>query len=111
MDGRQVAGVGNIYANESLFLARIDPRRPSGRVGVARYQRLAESIRSVLRQAIRGGGTSLRDFVRADGQPGYFAQDLQVYGRDGQPCRDCGAPIRQRRIGQRSTFFCARCQR
>jgi formamidopyrimidine-DNA glycosylase len=111
MDGRRVAGVGNIYANESLFLAGIHPGRASGRVSAARYQRLAESIRTVLRRAIREGGTSLRDFVREDGQPGYFARDLQVYGRDGLPCLRCGGTIRQRRIGQRSSFFCVRCQR
>jgi formamidopyrimidine-DNA glycosylase len=111
MDARVVVGVGNIYANESLFLAGIHPGRPSGRIGAARYARLAEAIRTVLRRAIEEGGTSLRDFVREDGRPGYFAQELQVYGRAGEPCRGCGAPIRQRRIGQRSSFYCPNCQR
>ncbi|MBK1722065.1 bifunctional DNA-formamidopyrimidine glycosylase/DNA-(apurinic or apyrimidinic site) lyase [Thiocystis violacea] len=110
MDAAIVVGVGNIYANESLFLAGIHPARLCGRIGLARYQRLAEVIRSVLLASITQGGTTLRDFVREDGQPGYFAQSLRVYGREGQPCRSCGEAIRQRRIGQRSSFYCSRCQ-
>ena len=111
MDAGVVVGVGNIYANESLSLAGIHPARPCGRVSRARYARLAGAIRQVLASAIAQGGTTLRDFVAEDGRPGYFAQSLRVYGRTGEPCRGCGEPIRQRRIGQRSSFYCPRCQR
>jgi formamidopyrimidine-DNA glycosylase len=110
MDGAVVVGVGNIYANEALFRAGIDPRRACHRIALARYRRLAEAIRAVLATAIEAGGTTLRDFQREDGRPGYFAQQLQVYGREGEPCPGCGAPIRQQRIGQRSSFYCPRCQ-
>ena len=111
MDSRIVVGVGNIYASESLFMARIHPHRPAGRIGPERYDRLADSIKLVLAAAIAEGGTSLRDFVQEDGKPGYFAQQLRVYGRNGKPCPGCGEAIRQQRIGQRSSFYCARCQR
>lgn len=111
MDGRLVVGVGNIYANEALFRAGIDPRRAAGKVSLQRYERLAEAIREVLQQAIAQGGTTLRDFVNASGKPGYFQQTLAVYGREGEPCRICGGPIRAVRLGQRSTFYCPRCQR
>lgn len=111
MDNANVVGVGNIYAQESLFLAGIHPSRAAGRVSRARYQILAEAIRTVLSQAIEAGGTTLRDFARADGRPGYFAQQLRVYGRAGQPCLQCGAPLHAGRHGQRSTVFCPGCQR
>jgi formamidopyrimidine-DNA glycosylase len=111
MDGHVVVGVGNIYASESLFLAGIHPARACHRISLERYRRLAEAIRSVLGASIAQGGTSLRDFVQEDGNPGYFAQSLQVYGRAGEPCPSCGEPVRQRRIGQRSSFYCPRCQR
>jgi len=111
MDGRVVAGVGNIYANESLFLSGVHPRRKAGAVSLLRYERIAHSIKAVLNDAIRAGGTTLRDFSRSDGEPGYFAQQLEVYGRDGAPCSRCGAPIRSAVIGQRGTFYCPRCQR
>jgi formamidopyrimidine-DNA glycosylase len=111
MDSRVVVGVGNIYASEALFVAGIHPNRASGRIGLDRYRLLAGSIRAVLGDAIAQGGTSLRDFVQEDGNPGYFAQYLQVYGRVGEPCRTCGTPIGVRRIGQRSSFYCPRCQR
>jgi formamidopyrimidine-DNA glycosylase len=111
MDSRVVVGVGNIYANEALFLAGIDPRRACHRISRERYRRLARCLREVLQHAIFQGGTTLRDFSREDGRPGYFALSLNVYGRAGAPCPGCGAPISQRRIGQRSTFFCGRCQR
>jgi formamidopyrimidine-DNA glycosylase len=111
MDGRLVVGVGNIYANEALFRARIDPRRAAGRIGAARYAELAAQIQDVLRQAIAQGGTTLRDFVNASGKPGYFQQTLSVYGREGQPCVRCGGPVRSARLAQRSTFYCPRCQR
>lgn len=111
MDGGVVVGVGNIYASESLFLAGIHPARPSQRISLERYRGLAAAIRAVLGASIAQGGTSLRDFVQEDGTPGYFAQSLQVYGRAGEPCPSCGEPVRQRRIGQRSSFYCPRCQR
>jgi len=111
MDGQVVVGVGNIYASEALFLARVDPRRRANRVSLARYGALADAVREVLGLAIAQGGTTLRDYVNGRGVPGYFAQQLSVYGRAGAPCPACGAPIRQLRIAQRSTFFCAHCQR
>lgn len=111
MDGSVVVGVGNIYANESLFLSGIHPQRPSGRVSMARYQRLVINIRQVLSSAIEQGGTTLRDFHNQQGNPGYFSQQLLVYGKSGSPCPGCGSPIRQRRIGQRSSFYCVNCQR
>ena len=111
MDSRIVVGIGNIYASESLFLAGIHPQRAAGRIGAARYRALADAVRVVLQAAIAAGGTSLRDFVQEDGAPGYFAHSLRVYGRAGAPCRACATPIRQRRIAQRSSFYCPRCQR
>ncbi len=110
MDARVVVGVGNIYASESLFLAGIHPARACNRIGLARYRRLALVIRSVLRASIDQGGTTLRDFVQEQGQPGYFAQSLRVYGREGQPCKVCGRRLRQMRIGQRSSCYCPACQ-
>lgn len=110
MNGKVVAGVGNIYANESLFLSGIDPRRAGNRISKGRYQRLAHQIKSVLNAAISQGGTTLRDFKRDDGRPGYFSQALQVYGKEGHPCPGCGRTIRRQMIGQRSSFFCSRCQ-
>jgi len=110
MDASVVVGVGNIYASEALFRAGILPSRSCHRVGRARYHLLAAAIKEVLSAAIERGGTSLRDFVQEDGSPGYFALSLQVYGRTGEPCAHCGEPIRQRRIGQRSSFYCPRCQ-
>lgn len=110
MDGSVVVGVGNIYASESLFLAGIHPMRPCNRIGLARYRRLAAVIRAVLASSIAQGGTTLRDFVNEDGEPGYFAQSLRVYGRTGESCKVCGEPVRQTLIGQRSSFYCARCQ-
>ena len=111
MDSRVVVGIGNIYANEALFLARIHPGRDCRRISAERYGRLAATITRVLAAAIEQGGTTLRDFSQADGNPGYFALSLKVYGREGEPCPACARPIRQRRIGQRSSFFCPRCQR
>ncbi len=110
MDQRNVVGVGNIYASESLFTAGIDPARAAGRISCMRYARLAAAVRDTLRQAIRRGGTTLRDFHQPDGQPGYFYQDLSVYDRQGQACHHCGAPIRQRRLGQRASYYCPHCQ-
>jgi formamidopyrimidine-DNA glycosylase len=110
MDGRVVVGVGNIYANEALFRSGIDPRRAAGRVSRMRYDRLVGAVREVLAEAIAQGGTTLRDFVAGDGRPGYFQQQLQVYGRGGRPCVHCAAPLREVRLAQRSTVFCPRCQ-
>lgn len=111
MDGRIVAGVGNIYANEALHLAGISPLRRAGRVSRRRYRGLAEAIKTVLREAIAAGGTTLRDFHSGEGTPGYFKQRLRVYQRHGQPCGRCGQPIRALRLGQRASFYCVACQR
>ncbi|MEH6580696.1 MAG: bifunctional DNA-formamidopyrimidine glycosylase/DNA-(apurinic or apyrimidinic site) lyase [Halioglobus sp.] len=111
MDGKVVVGVGNIYANEALYAAGIRPDRAAGRISKLRYGRLAAEIKRVLTSAIEQGGTTLRDFVGGDGKPGYFAQQLAVYGREGLPCRGCGEPLRGRSLGQRATVFCIACQR
>lgn len=110
MDSKIVVGLGNIYSSEALFGAGISPVRAAGRVGLNRYRRLAEVAKAVLNQAIKAGGTTLRDFTKAEGEPGYFAQELQVYGRAGEACLRCGEPVRSRVIGQRSSFYCRRCQ-
>ncbi len=110
MDGAAVVGVGNIYANESLFLAGIHPAHPCNRLNAEDYQRLAAVIPPLLQASIAQGGTTVKDFVREDGQPGYFAQTLRVYGRCGQPCRVCGTVVRELTIGQRASFFCPQCQ-
>ena len=111
MDNQVVVGAGNIYANEALFKSDIHPRRKAGRISLDRYHRLAEAIRETLSAAILMGGTTLRDFVNSDGKPGYFAQSLLVYGRGGQPCKECGAPLKEIRMNNRSTVYCPRCQR
>jgi len=111
MDGHVVVGVGNIYANEALFKAGIHPRRQAGRISLSRYHRLVEVVQETLMAAILMGGTTLRDFVNSDGQPGYFAQSLLVYGRGGQPCSECQATLREIRMNQRATVYCTRCQR
>ena len=111
MDSRIVAGVGNIYASEALFRAGIRPGLAAGRVSRARMNALVAAIRDVLVEAIGVGGTTLRDYVDASGMPGYFRQRLFVYERTGKPCRRCGTPIRQFTQGQRSTYWCPRCQR
>ena len=110
MNGSVLAGIGNIYANECLFLAAIRPQRAAGSITRARYQQLAEAIRKTLERAIRAGGTTLRDFQNADGLPGYFRRALRVYGRKGEPCSRCGTPIRALKLGQRSAFYCPQCQ-
>lgn len=111
MDSRIVVGVGNIYANEVLFLTGIRPTVPAGRVSLAGYEALAVRIREVLGAAIRMGGTTLRDFVNQDGNPGYFKQVLNVYDRGGQPCRVCGQTLKDLRLGGRATVFCPKCQK
>jgi len=110
MDARRIVGVGNIYASESLFRAGIHPRMKAGRLSLAQAKRLSAAIKHTLRKAIRAGGSSLRDFVGVDGNPGYFQQRYSVYDRAGLPCRRCGSAIRRIVQGQRSTFFCPRCQ-
>lgn len=109
--GKIVVGVGNIYASECLFLAGIHPGTPAGRINRARYDKLAAAIRAVLSAAIELGGSTLRDFSGAQGQPGHFQLQCQVYDRARMPCRVCGATIRQIKQGQRSTFFCVDCQK
>jgi len=111
MDGKVVVGVGNIYASESLFLAGINPKAIANKVSKARYEKLTAAIKQVLAAAIEQGGTTLRDFVGGDGKPGYFAQQLNVYGREGAACHRCGTAIKQITQGQRSTYYCPRCQR
>jgi len=111
MNSRVVVGVGNIYASESLFAAGIHPARAAGRISLVRYRLLALSIKQVLQNAIGHGGTTLRNFVREDGRPGYFRHELRVYGRAGANCLHCGEAIRVRVIGQRSSFYCGKCQR
>jgi len=111
MDQKVVVGIGNIYASEALFRAGVRPDRPAGKIGAARFGRLADEIKAVLKEAIAAGGTTLQDFQQADGRPGYFRQKLKVYGRGGEPCPVCGGDILVKTIGQRSTFFCRFCQR
>ena len=111
MNGRIVAGLGNIYANEALFRAGIHPSRPAGRVSRKRLELLVDAVRDVLREAIRAGGTTLQDFVGGDGKPGYFQLALDVYGKAEEPCARCRQPIRVRTIGQRATYYCSNCQR
>jgi formamidopyrimidine-DNA glycosylase len=109
--GDIVVGVGNIYASESLFKAGINPRTAAHRIGLGRYEKLANAIRETLVAAIAQGGSTLRDFIAVDGRPGYFQQSYFVYDRAGQPCRVCGAAVRQLKQGQRSTFYCVNCQK
>jgi len=111
MDGKQVVGVGNIYANEALFMAGIHPHRQAGRISAERLDRLVVCCKQVLSAAIKQGGTTLRDFVDSEGKPGYFKQQLQVYGRAGQACVTCDQHLTESRLGQRSTVYCKRCQR
>jgi len=106
-----VVGVGNIYASEVLFMARIAPTQPACEVGPRKVRRLFEEIRRVLELAVEQGGTTLRDFSAPDGMAGHFQLQAKVYGREGQPCTHCGSPIQLLRQGQRSTYFCARCQK
>lgn len=110
MDSHIVTGVGNIYASESLFLAGIHPGSSAGRIALKRYERLTAAIKQVLNAAIIQGGTTLRDFYNGEGKPGYFQQQLNVYGRASEPCHSCQRPIAQLRQGQRSTFYCTGCQ-
>lgn len=110
MNSHVVVGVGNIYANESLYEAGIDPRRQAGRVAQSRYEQLVVAIKQILATAIQQGGTTLRDFVGGDGKPGYFKQQLKVYGRGGLACGACGQQLNEVQLGQRATVFCNFCQ-
>ena len=111
MDSSVVVGVGNIYASEALFRSGIAPSTAANKLSKLRCQRLTEEIKLTLQEALKAGGSSLRDFFGADGNPGYFQQQYFVYGRTGQPCRKCGTSIQSIRLGQRSTFYCAHCQK
>ena len=111
LDSRLVAGVGNIYANEALFMAGIRPSRHAGKIARVQCDRLARAIRETLEHALDAGGTTLRDFRDSNGRPGYFQQSLHVYARENKPCRRCHSPVRARRLGQRSAFYCPKCQR
>ena len=111
MDNNTVVGVGNIYASEALFRSGIRPDRAAGKISKQRYDLLSQHIRDVLEAAIEQGGTTLRDFVNGNGEPGYFQQTLSVYGRGGLPCTWCGGTLKETKLGQRSSVFCARCQR
>ena len=111
MDQAVVVGVGNIYAAEALFEAGIAPLRAAGSISRERYGRLAAAVKRILAHAIERGGTTLRDFISPDGLPGYFEQELLAYGRGGEPCRQCGARLKEARIGQRASVWCPRCQR
>lgn len=110
MDGTVIVGVGNIYANEALFRAGIRPTRAANRVSRAQYAKLLEQVRQVLTEAIAAGGTTLRDFAAGERQAGYFRVSLSVYGRASQPCTQCGGPLKEVRIANRSTVYCPRCQ-
>lgn len=111
MDSHRIVGVGNIYASESLFRAGIDPRRAAGKISQQRMERLVPAIKETLTQAIKAGGSSLRDFIHSDGSSGYFQLEAFVYGREGEACRICGTAIKSIRQGQRATFYCPKCQR
>ncbi|HDY7432573.1 TPA: bifunctional DNA-formamidopyrimidine glycosylase/DNA-(apurinic or apyrimidinic site) lyase [Vibrio vulnificus] len=110
MDNKIVVGVGNIYASESLFRSRILPTRATMSLSAEEWQHLVSHIKQTLQTAIEQGGTTLKDFSQADGKPGYFAQELQVYGKAGEPCPECGEAIQEQKIGQRNTFYCSYCQ-
>ncbi len=110
MDSHMVVGVGNIYASEALFMSGIKPTRPANKVSKAQMKCLVDAIRLVLEKAITAGGTTLKDFSNAAGKPGYFAQQLSVYGREGEACLDCESKIKQLKLGQRSSYYCPKCQ-
>jgi formamidopyrimidine-DNA glycosylase len=111
MDNHIVVGVGNIYASESLFMAKINPHRKVNSLTLAEFEQLVTAIKQVLTKSIEQGGTTLKDFVQSDGKPGYFVQKLQVYGREGEKCLICKSNIKSYRIGQRNTFYCENCQK
>lgn len=110
MNSHVVVGIGNIYANEALFLAGINPEVAAGKIGITRYERLVQAVKQILQQSIEAGGSSLRDFVNSDGRPGYFQQQYWVYGRAGERCKQCDSEIKQIKQSQRSSFYCSNCQ-
>lgn len=110
MNARVVVGVGNIYANEALFRAGVRPRRAARRITRAEARRITQAVKQTLAEAIEQGGTTLRDFAATDGKPGYFAQELLVYGHGGKPCRMCATPLKELRLGNRATVYCPSCQ-
>jgi len=110
MDQKVVTGVGNIYATEALFLAGIRPTRSAGKISQKRYQLLIDVIKDILQQAIRQGGTTLRDFVGGDGKPGYFQQALHIYGKAGQQCPNCQTPLKAALLAARNSVYCTKCQ-
>lgn len=111
MDNKIVTGIGNIYATEALFAAGIHPATPANSLSIACLEKLANTSKQILRFAIKRGGTTLKDFINSDGQPGYFSNQLKVYGRRGLPCLTCNRPLQLMQIGQRSTVYCECCQR
>ena len=111
MDQKVVVGVGNIYASEVLYRVGIDPMCPANNISLIRYKKVVSEIKTVLTEAIEQGGTTIKDFASSEGKPGYFAQKLLVYGREELPCVKCKGPIRNRRIGGRSSFYCPQCQK
>lgn len=111
MDSKVVVGVGNIYANEALFASGIHPLKSCSKVSAKKYELLADNIKLILSNAIARGGTTLRDFVGGDGKPGYFAQELAVYGRGGEACKRCAKILTEKRLAQRTTVYCTACQR
>ena len=111
MNNQNVVGVGNIYATEALFLAGVHPQTPAKLVSQIKLQKLVLAIKKVLRRAIQKGGTTLKDFLSSDGKPGYFSNELKVYGRSGKPCVNCDSILKSSRIGQRNTVYCASCQK
>jgi formamidopyrimidine-DNA glycosylase len=110
MDSHIVAGIGNIYATEALFLSFIKPQTPAGNISLEKYQLLAKAIKTILKKALKKGGTTLKDFMQSNGAPGYFSMELQAYGRGGSPCIRCHAILKSIRIGQRTTVYCPQCQ-
>lgn len=110
MNSHIVTGVGNIYANEALFAAKINPKKSAGKITLAQYNILAKKIKKVLQTAISAGGTTLKDFVSSEGKPGYFSQQLKVYDRGGKECLNCGTQLKEIRLGQRQTVYCTKCQ-
>lgn len=111
MDAHTVAGVGNIYATEALFMARIHPNKAANKVTREQYRLLAKAIKTILKKAIKKGGTTLKDFSQSNGKPGYFSIELEVYGRAGEPCVVCSTALKHIKLGQRSTVYCEQCQR
>ena len=110
MNSHIVVGVGNIYANEALFYSGIRPTAKAGKISKARYQQLVTAIKHVLEQAIRSGGTTLQDFTNSEGKPGYFQQQLAVYGRNGEKCQQCGGIIKLIQQQNRASYYCSHCQ-